>query len=211
MTDIQEYTSDLQIDDFSVVDTSTLHPTQLCLGFREVQYRIGQFKEMSSEDLDSYLKENYLPVVIGPDKRPYVVDHHHRARAIELTDMRDTVYIKVLKNCCEWKERDFWLMMRENAWVYLFDKDGNPADTEEIPSSLEDLKDDKYRSLAWAVRKAGAYEKSDKPFQEFLWGDFFRQRIDFEDTEEGFQAAVNKAVELCKTHEAKHLPGFIKN
>ncbi len=206
---ILNYNSDLPPATLLLVAVSVLHPAQLALGYREVAYRIQQFKAMTPDELDAYLLEYFLPVVIAPDRLPYVVDHHHRARAIQITRLRETVYVKVLENCKDWTEAEFWHLMQEQAWVYLYDKDGQPIEPSVIPANLAELQDDKYRSLAWAVLRAGGYEKSDVPFQEFIWGNYFRRFLSFEDTEEAFQHAVNEALLLCRSPEARRLPGYI--
>jgi hypothetical protein len=36
------------------------------------------------------------------------------------------------------------------------------------------MRDDPYRSLAALVRKSGGYEKSTRPFSEFVWANHFR-------------------------------------
>ncbi|MEH1846337.1 MAG: ParB-like protein [Nostoc sp.] len=208
METIPSYNSDLPIGTLSKIAVSLLHPAQLSLGYREVEYRIQQFKAITSEELDAYLLEHYLPIAIAPNRLPYVVDHHHRARAIQITGLRETVYVKVLENCKDWTEAEFWQMMKKNAWVYLYDKDGNTVEPDAIPSNLADLQDDKYRSLAWAVLEAGGYQKSDVPFQEFLWGNYFRQHLTFKNTEEGFRQAVNQALLLCQLPQASKLPGY---
>jgi hypothetical protein len=204
------YNLDLSPGTLGLAAVDQLHPTQVALGYREVQYRIQQFQAMTPDELDAYLLENFLPVVIAPDRLPYVVDHH-RARAIQMTGLRETVYIKVWENCKDWTEAAFWQLMQEKAWVYLYDKDGQLVELSVIPRSLAELQDDQYRSLAWAVLQAGGYAKSDVPFQEFLWGNYFRRFLTFENTEEGFQQAVNKALQLCRSPEASSLAGYISD
>lgn len=211
MATIPSYNSDLPAGTLSTIQVSLLHPAQPALGYREVNYRVQQFKAMTSEELDAYLREHFLPVAIAPNRLPYVVDHHHRARAIQLTGLRETVYVKVLENCKDWTEAEFWQMMQKNAWVYLYDKDGNSVEPDQIPANLAQLEDDKYRSLAWAVLQAGGYEESDVPFQEFMWGNYFREYISFEDTEEEFKKAIDAALILCRKPQASKLPGYINN
>jgi hypothetical protein len=206
---IPNYSSDLPVNTLSLASVDLLHPAQLALGYREVDYRVQRFKAMSADELDAYLQENFLPVVIAPDRLPYVVDHHHRARAIQMTGLRQTVYVKVWENCKDWTEAEFWQLMCDKAWVYLYDKDGQPAEPSAIPANLAGLQDDQYRSLAWGVLEAGGYAKSSVPFQEFLWGNYFRQRLSFDNTDEGFQQAVTEALPLCHSPEAGYLPGYI--
>ncbi len=45
-----------------------------------------------------------------------------------------------------------------------------------LPNDIRGLADDPYRSLAWFVRKAGAFENSEKNFAEFTWANFFRSK-----------------------------------
>lgn len=89
-------------------------------------------------------------------------------------------------------------MMKENAWVYLYDKDGNTVEPDTIPSNLADLQDDKYQSLAWAVLEAGGYQKSDVPFQEFSWGNYFRQHLTF--PVKSLKIAANPLYETLREH-----------
>jgi hypothetical protein len=209
MQNIPNYEPNLSPGTLSLAAVDWLHPAQVALGYREVEYRIQQFQAMTSDELDAYLLEHFLPVVIAPDRLPYVVDHHHRARAIQMTGLRKTVYVKVWENCKDWSRAEFWQLMQEKAWVYPYDKDGQRVDLEAIPSSLDQLQDDPYRSLAWGVLQAGGYARSDVPFQEFLWGNYFRQHLSFENTEAGFQRAVNEALQLCRSSAASHLPGYV--
>jgi hypothetical protein len=115
METIPSYNSDLPPGTLSVIAVSLLHPAQLSLGYREVDYRIQQFKAMTGEELDAYLVEHFLPITIAPNRLPYIVDHHHRARAIQMTGLRETVYVKVLENCKDWTEAEFWQLMKEKA------------------------------------------------------------------------------------------------
>ena len=43
---------------------------------------------------------------------------------------------------------------------------------------MDQLKDDPFRSLAGALRRAGGFAKDTRPFSEFLWADFLRRRMD---------------------------------
>ncbi|MBW4549925.1 MAG: hypothetical protein KME35_02220 [Aphanocapsa sp. GSE-SYN-MK-11-07L] len=211
ITSAADFNPDLPTGQLGLANVSRLHPAQMALGYREVTYRVQQFKAMTTVELDAYLQEHFLPIVIAPNHLPYVVDHHHRARAIQITGLRETVYVKVLENCQNWTEAEFWQLMKQKAWVYLYDKDGKSVEPSAIPNGLAQLQDDKYRSLAWGILQAGGYAKSDVPFQEFLWGNYLRQILPFEDTEAGFNQAVLEALPLCKSPEASHLPGYPKS
>lgn len=77
-----------------------------------------------------------------------------------------------------------------------------------IPKHIEQLTDDPWRSLSGAVRRAGGYAKESAPFEEFLWADFFRRRIDPALLASDFDAALAAAVPLSHSAAAAHLPGW---
>jgi hypothetical protein len=80
-----------------------------------------------------------------------------------------------------------------------------------LPKDIRGLADDPYRSLAWFVRKAGAFENSERNFAEFKWANFFRAKELLDrDGLVGMPQALIKAVALAQTPAAKHLPGFGK-
>ncbi|WP_052128856.1 ParB-like protein [Neosynechococcus sphagnicola] len=210
MVPLPGFSADAPTGVLAVIPVAQLHPAQPSLGYREVNYRMQQFTAMTPATLDEYLREHYIPIAIAPNGTPFVVDHHHRAIAIQRTGLRETVYVKVLENCRNHTEAEFWHLMIEHQWVYRYDKNGNgPIDPRSIPHRLADLPDDVYRGLAWAVLRAGGYQKSDIPFQEFMWGNYLRQHLTFENTDVGFHQAVQGALPLCQLPAASSLPGFV--
>jgi hypothetical protein len=74
--------------------------------------------------------------------------------------------------------------------------------------NVRGLADDQFRSLAWALREEGGFNKSPTPFCEFSWADFLRRKIKIERTDVGFKSALEQAMKLAKTKEAAKLPGF---
>jgi hypothetical protein len=82
------------------------------------------------------------------------------------------------------------------------------VDFEDIPGSIEDLKDDPYRSLAGDLRHAGGYAKDLTPFSEFLWADFLRARIKPKAIQKDYDDALARAVKLARSDEATFLPGW---
>jgi hypothetical protein len=91
----------------------------------------------------------------------------------------------------------------------FIEHDQEPLPHNRLPSSLLGLKDDPYRSLAWAVREAGGFVKTDKPFTEFKWAEFFRPRIPMGSGEVAWEAAVQAAIRLAKSPAAAGLPGAV--
>ena len=67
--------------------------------------------------------------------------------------------------------------MDNSGLVHPFDEDGKRRAYSDIPKSIEDMKDDPFRSLAGALRRKGGYAKDTTPFSEFLWADFLRRRF----------------------------------
>jgi hypothetical protein len=46
------------------------------------------------------------------------------------------------------------------------------------------------------------------PYTEFLWADFFRDRIQRKLIEDKFGKALKRALDLARTRDASYLPGF---
>ena len=98
--------------------------------------------------------------------------------------------------------------MDHHQWVHPYDSHGTRCDYDALPSQLSQLQDDPYRSLAGEVRRAGGYAKDVVPFSEFLWADFFRDRISQKAIQEDFEKNVDKAVKLAHSAQAGYLPGW---
>lgn len=185
-----------------------LRPTQLAVGMEEVREKENKFQKMSSNDLEKYEQENPEPVVLGPGGDMFIIDHHHLARALfEIGE--EKTFCATVADYTRLSAEAFWKKMDAQKWVYTYDEYGNgPRPYSELPNTVRGLRDDPYRSLAGAVRKAGGYDKTDKPFAEFQWADFFRGRFDRRDVEKDFDKCVKKAVKIAHSPEASALPGF---
>jgi len=187
---------------------SELHPTQISVGMTEVKVKEHKLKKMDKDELKKFKRENPEPSVLGPGGKYYIVDHHHLARALFESGV-DSTWCNVIADYSGYSMSDFWNKMSERNWVYPYDENGHgPMSYSAIPARVEDLKDDPYRSLAGFVRKAGGYDKSQTPFTEFKWADFFRARISGRDIEDDFDACVEKGVKLAHSPEAAGLPGY---
>jgi hypothetical protein len=79
---------------------------------------------------------------------------------------------------------------------------------EKLPRKVTELTDDPYRSLAWAVRNRGGFQKTTASFSEFQWANFFRKRIEIGPKAKDFEKAVQAALKISHTAEAKNLPGY---
>ena len=64
----------------------SLRPTQMTVGMREVKEKRKHLREHWRKHKKikqgQFLGRHMIPVVLGPDQRHYVVDHHHLARAL---------------------------------------------------------------------------------------------------------------------------------
>jgi hypothetical protein len=198
----------LQADARCLVDVRSLHPTQISVGLGEVRLRAARLQAMKPDKQERYLREKEVPVVIGPGGVPFIVDRHHLVRLLLDTNLRSQAYAVVRANWSDLPPEAFWLRMRERHWVYLFDERGQgPLSPNALPKSVADLKDDPYRTLAYLVRERGGFAKSEVPFAEFQWANFFRTRIP-EKALANLESARALALKLAASPEASALPGY---
>jgi hypothetical protein len=183
-----------------------LRPTQMTVGMREVKEKRKRFREKGKKQGDM-IGKHMIPVVRGPDKRYYVVDHHHLARALHDEGI-EHILVTVIGDLTMVERDAFWSVMDNKRWVYPYDVKGERRPFKDLPKSIKDLKDDPYRSLAGELRRAGGFAKDTTPFSEFLWADFLRRRIERKIVEDHFSKALEKALALGRSHEAIYLPGW---
>lgn len=189
------------------------------------------------------------------DKSPlYLIDHHHLAAALHSLGVQEC-YAAVVRDYStppaaaaaaasspspsapggggaeedEQQEASFWRLMRRDGCLWPHDASGKEVAWEELPRrlprSVAELGDDPYRSLAGLVRRAGGYEKSARPFAEFVWANHLRERVPLPGEEEGPRGGsggnttntsavldVSPLVPLAMAHashrDAEGLPGF---
>ncbi len=186
------------------IDIDDLRPTQITVGYHEIETRAARLKTIEKEKLVS---KHVIPVVKGPKERLYIIDHHHLCRALLLAGS-DQVSVTVVLNLNRLEKEEFWVFMDNRGLVHPFDAKGKRCAYSDIPKNVKDLADDPYRSLAGALRRKGGYAKDTTPFSEFLWADFLRRRIDPSKVQKDFSAALEAALELAKKKESDHLPGW---
>ena len=184
------------------VQIADLRPTQLTLGFSEVAERAAKLEKQSPADRKSHLEKKAIPHVIGPGKRIYMVDHHHLARALWSINIREAVLGDTLADWSDLEDRPFWRKMEKNGYCWPIDTDGNRRPFAAIPHHISELTDNVWRSLARRVR-GEAFEDQDTPFQEFIWGDYFRTFMSRRLIELKFDLAVELATKLALLAEAE--------
>ena len=185
-----------------------LRPTQMTVGMREVKEKRQRFREhKSKKKQEDLIGRHMIPVVVGPDERYYVVDHHHLARALHDEGIKD-ILVTVIGDLTMVGKDAFWGVMDNKRWVYPYDAKGERRDFKDLPKSISDLKDDPFRSLAGELRRAGGFAKDTTPFSEFLWADFLRRHVSRKMVENDFGHAMEKALALAKSKDAIYLPGW---
>jgi hypothetical protein len=189
------------------VAIADLRPTQITVGLREVELKREGWRRKSGKKAGVFLGKHMIPVVLGPKSAPYVIDHHHLARALHDEGVRE-VLITVMADLRKLDRDTFWVVLDHRGWTHPFDAKGRRQPHEVIPKSVDGLVDDPFRSLAGALRRAGGFAKDTTPYSEFLWADFFRRRMKRRALERDFAAAVRHALKLARGPEADYLPGW---
>lgn len=185
----------------------SLRPTQMTLGMAEVHRKRAGWSKKASEDLGKFLAAHMVPVITGLDGEPYLIDHHHLARALYEEGVK-SVFVTVVADLSRLPVEHFWNMMSFHSWVHPYDSKGRRCPYSELPKTIKTMQDDPYRSLAGELRNLGGFAKDSSPFTEFLWADFLRPRIKAKAIKADFAGALTKAMTLAKTGEADYLPGW---
>ena len=189
------------------VGVSDLFPTQMTVGMREVEIKRRQWREKPNDKAANYLNTHRVPIILGPDGRHYIIDRHHLTLALYDEGVRE-VPVSIVANMSKLNFGEFWTMLETHSWTHPFDDGGRRRLYDDMPTSVDDLIDDPFRSLAGAVKRAGGYAKDRSPFSEFRWADFLRCRIPRELVERDFGRALAIAMNLAQSNEAAALPGW---
>jgi len=189
------------------VAIADLRPTQMTVGLREVKNKRKELRRRGRKNMRRFLGAHMVPVVLGPDERYYVVDHHHLALALHGEGLRD-VLVTVMADLSMVGMDEFWTVLDHHGWVYPYDSLGRRKDFKKLPKTVSGLKDDPFRSLAGELRRVGGFAKNTTPFSEFLWADFFRRRVKRSLVQRDFSGALKKAMKLAKAEDARYLPGW---
>lgn len=184
-----------------------LRPTQITVGMREVTDKRRRWRREHGKRAAEFLGRHMIPIVMGPKRRPYVIDHHHLALALHQEGV-EHVLTTIVADLGHLQKDAFWTVLSHRGMAHPFDAMGKLCAYGDIPASLLDLIDDPYRSLAGALRRAGGYAKDAVPFSEFLWADFMRRRVKRVVVEENFERALKQALSLAREPEASYLPGW---
>lgn len=192
------------------IDLKLLRPTQIAVGMKLVKTKRKGLRmhHRKPTELVEFILENPIRVVAGPAKQFFVIDHHHLAHAL-LDEGFETAPVILIADLSKVPSGKFWEEMVAKGWVHAFDGKGRKRPVRAIPRKIRDMEDDPYRSLAGLVRQKGGFEKSQTPFAEFLWADFYRDRIQIKQLNKNFDKALTIARKLAHLPDAAKLPGYI--
>jgi hypothetical protein len=192
------------------VAITDLRPTQITVGMREVKAKRKHWRDMAEKKNDKdeeFLGKHMIPVILGPNQRNYVIDHHHLALALHQEGVKK-IAVTVVADLSTLETDSFWFVMDSRNWTHPFDDTGRRRNYKDLPKSVTGLVDDPFRSLAGGLRRAGGYAKDTTPFSEFIWADFLRRRMKRKLVEKDFERAIEKALQLAKSEDANYLPGW---
>ena len=188
-------------------DISRLRPTQMTVGYREVERKREEWRERVPKDGPEFLGRHMVPVIKGPGDHLHLIDHHHLVLALHLENV-DQVLVNVVADLSHLQREEFWIFMANRNWLHLYDGAGRPRDRAKLPKDVGHMADDPFRSVAGEIRRMGGCAKEDTPYSEFLWADFLRRRIPLKRVENHWNRAAKQALELARSSAAKHLPGW---
>ena len=189
------------------VPIADLRPTQVTVGMREVDCKRARWRKKYSGEAARYLNTHRFPVVLGPDSNHYLMDRHHHALALRDEGICE-LPVSIVVDMSGVGLEEFWTTLEGRNWAYPFDDEGRRCSYGDMPTSVDDLIDDSFRSLAGALRRAGGYAKDKAPFSEFRWADYLRCRIPRKLVEHHFGRALALAMNLAQSREAAMLPGW---
>jgi hypothetical protein len=184
-----------------------LRPTQMSVGFREVQVKRRQWRDADRAARLKLLRRHVVPAVIGPKGRYYIVDRHHFTKAL-VDEKVKNVGVYVVADLAALAKSEFWTFLDNNDWCHAYNGAGKRCALAAIPKSLSELEDDPFRSLVGEMIRAGGCAKGDQPFFEFLWADYLRRRIELKLVQDDFETAMAQALSLARSVDAKALPGW---
>jgi hypothetical protein len=195
------------------ISLENIHPTQFLLGMVSIPKKIKKVnKAIKKGELDDFLKEKVLPVVIGPDGLFYILDGHHSTYALLKSKAKNKyVYVSIDKNCSDCSMQEFISYM-EDGRSYLYDNDFVKQDFNTLPKTLNALKDSPYRSLSWLVRKEGCYNKVKVNFLEFLWAKVLMDEMNLDLTgadKKELKTHIEASCNIVRKLKYSSMPGYV--
>ena len=197
--------------DLLEVPLRALQPTQLCVGMAEIRSRQLDFAQDSSKERRRYLKRKPTPLVRSASGELWMVDRHHRLRALMELDPEATAFGYVVLQLQVAERHAVLHELHQRGWLYLYYGRGlGPLHPTALPTSLSGTQDDPYRSLVWKLKREGLVEAAPLiPFHEFRWGAWLRSRNLPHFSSDRLDPALPAARALVRSQAASHLAGWI--
>ncbi len=196
----------MSVQDIAV---KSLRPTQMAVGKHLVKLKRQGLRalEKRPQELVNFILAHPIRVVLGPGGHSYIIDHHHLGLALQKEHFK-TAPVVVVADLSQLDAAGFWHELEQRQWLHPYDGQGVRHDTADIPQRLGDLENDPYRSLAGVVRLKGGFRKTDTPYMEFQWADYFRPQVALRLVRRDFTRAVQESLGLAEQDAARGLPGF---
>lgn len=195
-------------------DVRTLRPLQGALEMEEARDKARKITSKPNKEWQD-LVDDPIKVVRGPGGALFITDHHHGADAWRLAG-RPIALCQISTRPPFSTEAHFWSDLVADRLVRLADAEGEPLTPAQLPSSLERMPDDPYRTLAWHLRRSGGFCRSHMPqkeFAEFIWADWLRKRPEL--PKPGVSASASSllptAMTLARSGAAQNMPGYVGN
>ena len=204
---IPDHTKGFKLFEVAVAD---LQPTQMCVGMAEVWNRQRDFRDETPEERRRYLNRKPVPLVRNQLGHLWMVDRHHRLRALlELVPTIKT-YGYVIDDLTSDTREEALQALQKKGWLYLQDGRGNgPWQAKDLPATLLGLQDDPYRSLVWKLKQEGVIKPQPLiPYHEFRWGLWLRTRPLPPFSSKHLDPALPAARRLARSSAASHLAGW---
>jgi len=182
----------------------------MCIGLAEIRSRQRDFAQDSAEQRRRYLQSKPVPLVRDSRGMLWMVDRHHRLRALLEVEPKVRTFGYVIAELASDTRLEALRHLQSRGWLYLHDGRGQgPWPPEQLPTSLLDLQDDPYRSLVWKLKKDGVLRPQPLiPYHEFRWGSWLRSRPLPPFHSGCLEPALPAARHLARSHAASHLAGW---
>jgi hypothetical protein len=164
----------------------------MCVGYREVREKRRRWQAGRDSNDGKSLAIPVTPVVLGPGSQYYAVDRHHWMYMLLGEGVGD-VPVDVRADYSGLEPSLFWPTLERLGWCRPYNGEGLRQNFSRMPSSMEELQDDPFRSLASALKRAGVIAKDERAFSEFMWADALRRRMRKCEVEQDFAKALTVA------------------
>ncbi|MFM7652658.1 MAG: ParB-like protein [Vulcanococcus sp.] len=197
--------------DLLEVSLAALQPTQMCVGMAEIRSRQRDFSKEDAEDRRRYLRGKPTPLVRSAAGELWMVDRHHRLRALLELDPQATAFGYVALQLEVSERHQVLEELHQRGWLYLYDGRGlGPLAPTALPRSLTGTQDDPYRSLVWQLKREKVIAAAPLiPFHEFRWGAWLRSRNLPPFSSDRLDPALPAARALARSRAAAQLAGWV--